>query len=536
MHVTLDQYLLTLRGVLPWELLLQQAHRHLLDLCPECYGEWNGEWNGGSGFGVPADGSASAPALSTAPRLPADSRHVSLAHVQAAQRHLSRMRAVARRAREDLARLRRAPRERWPAMVRNARTRFRSRAFAHLLLETAQEVVRTAPREAAALAALVPVALAREPARRDQGWARELDLRAAAHHANALRVAGDLPGADHAFAEVRRQLRRTPVDAPGLAAEISSLEASLRIGQRRFADADRLLTAASAATGESPLAHRILIKHANLLRTMGRAEEALERFALVERTLDAAHQPQLALVAVTGRINCLCDLDRCEAAGRLLAGEPRAYVAASGDDYATVLFAALEARVHLGLGRLEAAERGFLEARDRLLALDRDYDAILASLFLADALLAAGKMPELRKLAADLVPLFQARGVERETLASLRLLAQAVKAETVTAALAIRAAAEPAGRLASYDCAGHRVAFGRALSARGWPTAEARVRRKRCQGEGGWPDIRVACRHPKPTLIHGDSECPAFRGWSPSARLSVRSWATVRAGAVGAKA
>ena len=434
MHVTLDQYLLTLRGVLPWELLLQQAHRHLLDLCPECYGEWSGEWNGGSGFGVPADGSASAPALSTAPRLPADSRHVSLAHVQAAQRHLSRMRAVARRAREDLARLRRAPRERWPAMVRNARTRFRSRAFAHLLLETAQEVVRTAPREAAALAALVPVALAREPARRDQGWARELDLRAAAHRANALRVAGDLPAADHAFAEVRRQLRRTPVDAPGLAAEISSLEASLRIGQRRFADADRLLTAASAATGESPLAHRVLIQHANLLRTMGRAEEALERFVRVERTLDAAHQPQLALVAVTGRINCLCDLDRSAEAAPILSSKYSEYVD-NGDLHSVALYGFYSARVHLGLGRLEAAERGFLEARDRLLALDRDYDAILASLFLADALLAAGKMAELRRLAADLVPLFKARGVERETLASLRLLAQAVKAETVTAAL-----------------------------------------------------------------------------------------------------
>ena len=81
------------------------------------------------------------------------------------------------------------------------------------------------------------------------------------------------------------------------------------------------------------------------------------------------------------------------------------------------------------------AERGFTEARDRSLALDRDYDAILASLFLADALLAAGKTAELRRLAADLVPLFQARGVERETLASLRLLAQAVQAETLTAPL-----------------------------------------------------------------------------------------------------
>ena len=78
---------------------------------------------------------------------------------------------------------------------------------------------------------------------------------------------------------------------------------------------------------------------------------------------------------------------------------------------------------------------GFTAARDQFLALDRDYDAVLTSLYLADTLLVANKTTELRRLAAELVPLFKARGVERETLASLRLLAQAVQAETVTAAL-----------------------------------------------------------------------------------------------------
>jgi hypothetical protein len=38
-------------------------------------------------------------------------------------------------------------------------------------------------------------------------------------------------------------------------------------------------------------------------------------------------------------------------------------------------------------------------------------------------------------LAAELVPLFRSRGVEREALASLRLLAEAVRTDTLTAAL-----------------------------------------------------------------------------------------------------
>jgi hypothetical protein len=51
---------------------------------------------------------------------------------------------------------------------------------------------------------------------------------------------------------------------------------------------------------------------------------------------------------------------------------------------------------------------------------------------------AAGRNAELRELAAGLVPLFRSRGIEREALASLRFLAEAVKAERVTAAVVAR--------------------------------------------------------------------------------------------------
>ena len=345
-----------------------------------------------------------------------------------------RMRAIARRAREDVARLRGLPAARWPATVARSKTRFRSRAFVLLLIDESKRAVRTAPHEAAAFAALVPLALDQGTGREAMAWARELRALAAAHHANALRVAGDLPGADREFAALRKELQRTSPASADTEAEIASLEASLRIDQRRFDDAERLLVGAARGAESAQLAGRIFVKHANLLMTLGHADHALDRFERAAATLDPASEPHLHLCVVTGRVNCLCDLDRYREAGRLLAAERAAYLDAD-DIYSSANFTAFEARVNLGLGRPTKAEQGFKIARDRFLSIDRDYDAVLASLDLATALLAAGKTAELRQLAAELVPLFKARGVERETLASLRLLAQAVQAETLTATL-----------------------------------------------------------------------------------------------------
>jgi tetratricopeptide (TPR) repeat protein len=319
----------------------------------------------------------------------------------------------------------------WPEIVANASTRFRSRAFLELLVETARSTVRNGPREAQALTALVPKVLNQAAADARQPWARILQAKAAAHRANALRVAGDLPAAERAFAELRRELELFPL-AAAVEAELASLEASLRIDQRRFAEADKLLAVACSSAGRRD--SRLLIQRANLLSSMGRTEEALASYESAAAVLDPSTEARLRPIIVSGRVNSMCHLGRYEEARRLLAAEGDAF-AVETDAHAAALHRLYSARIAQGLGELEAAVEGFASSRDQFLALDRDYDAVSTSLYLADTLLAAGKTAELRGLAADLVPLFRSRGVERETLASLRLLAEAAKAETLTAAL-----------------------------------------------------------------------------------------------------
>jgi tetratricopeptide (TPR) repeat protein len=430
MHVTLDQYLLTLRGELPWELLHQQSHAHLMELCGTCRREWEGAGERRSPF--------SARLHPPAPAVPetTNRRHVSIWPAAEIKDRIKKRRALARRAREDLARLRRQPAERWPSLVQGSRTRFRSRAFVDLLLEEARACVRSAPLEAAALTALVPLALDLDRRRRPRPWIRVLRARAAAHHANALRVAGELPASQRAFEALHGRLDSQPLLPSDVRAEICSLEASLYTSLRRFGEAEELLDAAMALTEstDSPLGDRLLLKRANLLYNLGRPDEALPLFQHAADRLDPEHEPVLVVSALAGRVSCYCDLDRAQDADRLFGAEGGCFLVC-GDDYFGALHGFYRARIDLALDRLAEAEAGFTTVREHLLDLDRDYDAIVASLFLADALLAAGKTAELRHLAAGLVPLFRSRGVEREALASLRLLAEAARTDTLTAAL-----------------------------------------------------------------------------------------------------
>ena len=66
------------------------------------------------------------------------------------------------------------------------------------------------------------------------------------------------------------------------------------------------------------------------------------------------------------------------------------------------------------------------------------YDAALASLELAALYLEDERTAEVRDLAREMAPIFQAQGVHREALAALRLFRQAAEREAVTLEMARR--------------------------------------------------------------------------------------------------
>jgi len=297
--------------------------------------------------------------------------------------------------------------------------------------------VRNEPRQAAELARLVPIALRWTEDRRNLPWLAPLLARAEAHRANALRVAGDLPDAERLFTRLRRLTAERPLTDPSARAEIASLEASMQIDLRRFDEAEERLAAAAAdyrlAARPAGVA-RVLLKSANLTFTLGEPLKSLHLLEEAATALSPSHDPLLVAAIVTCRVNALCDLDRAGEARPLLQ-QHRDLYCDRDDEHLAAIFTLLLGRVALGTGHLDDAEAHLAEARDRLLAVDRDYDALVTSLYLADALLAAGRTAELKRLAAELVPLFTSREVTREALAALRLLARAAKSEGVTAAV-----------------------------------------------------------------------------------------------------
>jgi hypothetical protein len=95
----------------------------------------------------------------------------------------------------------------------------------------------------------------------------------------------------------------------------------------------------------------------------------------------------------------------------------------------------VEARIAAGLGERELGEQGLFEVRQDFLRLTIVFDAALATLELSALYLEDGKTAEVKRLAAEIVEVFEAQAVHREALAALLIFQRAADKETATASL-----------------------------------------------------------------------------------------------------
>ena len=102
----------------------------------------------------------------------------------------------------------------------------------------------------------------------------------------------------------------------------------------------------------------------------------------------------------------------------------------------------LSARIAAGQGRTKEATAGLERVSRSFLDREMPYDAALSSLDLSVLWLKAGRTAEVRELAVAIGEIFNAKGIDREALAALRLFCEAAEQESATVELARRVIAE----------------------------------------------------------------------------------------------
>jgi len=270
---------------------------------------------------------------------------------------------------------------------------------------------------------------------------KDLQGRAWAYVGNACRMKFDFPAAEEAFLTAHARLKEGTEDDVERAV-LLDLRASLRRAQRRFAEALRLLNRAVAiflATGERHRAGRSLVNLATVHHHAGHPEIGIPLLHQALDLIDPEREPRLLLCARHNLVFYHADLGRFLEA-QTLYQEARPLYRSFDEPWVQNRRRWVRGKIARGLGQLRQAETRFLAARDGFLKEGVPYDTALVSLELALLYAEQGRTAELKRLAADLVPIFTSQDVHREALAALTFLQQALEAERASRELVARVA------------------------------------------------------------------------------------------------
>lgn len=321
--------------------------------------------------------------------------------------------------------------------------RFQSWGFFELLIDRSYQAVLEDAREAEDLLRLaLDVAEQLDPAVHGPGSVEAAKARAWTHLGNTLRVLGEFRLAETAFQTAEIHLSRSWLD-PLDEALLLEFRAPLRRAQRRFDEALELLADAIAiyrAVNEPNLQGRALMVKGLTLRYQGDLEAAADCYRASLSLLDGLQEPRLQALCEGNLIGCLQDAGHsAEAAARIPEARRRMEQAGKRSDLLRLHWT--EGKVAAALGRPAAAEAAFLDVRQAFLADALAFDAALISLDLATLYLRQGRAQETKRLAAEILPVFQSREVYREAAAALIVFQRAAEVEQLTLGLVDEVAA-----------------------------------------------------------------------------------------------
>lgn len=319
---------------------------------------------------------------------------------------------------------------------------YQSWGFCQILLKTSRETAFDDPPTAVNLAELAVTVAAGLGTAYDPCWVADLQARSYACLGNARRILGELRSAETAFREAENRLRDSTGD-PLVEAEILGMKGSLRRDQRRFSDALKLIIQAFSLYRENGDTHGIALsylKQAKILEESGELQAALDLLYEAVAEIDSAAEPQLSLYTRFNLTACLGLAGRFSEAEKLLPELRRAFEQLA-KPLDLVRLRWLDGTIAFGLGRTAGAEAVFRDVQTEFLSKGMGYDAALVSLDLAILYVQERRTADLRRLAVEIMPIFEARDVHREALATLVIFQKACEQERLTIQLALQLAA-----------------------------------------------------------------------------------------------
>ncbi len=432
LHPSPDLLAKLMRGGLPAG-ETRSVLRHLVAGCPTCRDATAGLWALQDQPEAHVDAAPAAePAASTAGAEDGYDRVIDRVF-QRIQRQEVALQREAAEARKLLAELGEHPFPRQLLLVDNS-PRFRSRSLCELLLERCHEAGFQDPQRAVDLAHLA-VAVAHRLSSKDAPVeiVRGIQARAWAQLGNAFRISADHAAAEQAFASAEELLAAEPRIVPLDRARVLDQLASLRRDQGRYGEAFRLLDRVVAIfrkLGQWHLLGRALAQKSMVCDEVGDVETEMALLRQALDLLDPQADPRMFLAARHNLILALNQCGRHREAFALLYHTRPLYVEA-GDRINLVRLRWLEGAVAAGLGRIERAETAFREVRDAWASLGLGLDAALAALDLAGIYALQGRSADMRRLAEEMLVIFQSLSIQREALAAILLFHQAALLDEV---------------------------------------------------------------------------------------------------------
>lgn len=415
MHITPELLEAVRRGDLQPHVVMAVGWDHLLHLCPICL--------------------AGVLAWETATRnQPVGSGAVLRVLPAVLQRHAVDQKEKERQAERDLRELLALSQKQRLSKIHGSSRRFRGLLLAHNLLNEAKERMPEQPQEMHDLAEAAEQVLLRTP---DAPGYFDALARATAYRANALRAGGKVREADDRMTTARSLIRHQDVTAMLVYAEVDGIEGVLRKDQRRFKEAEDLLSRSAALfglAGERREAARPLIVLGLLYFDRQETAKAIETTEAALASLHPEREPRLYLC---GRFNLalfLVESGRYEAAAELLIADEPLYQDFA-DRWTALRKMWLAGKIAFAAGRLAEAAEAFLQVRSGFIDQGIGYDVAMVSLDLSLVYLRQNRAAEVKALAEEMHGVFAAEDVHREAMAALVLFQEAARREVLTAEL-----------------------------------------------------------------------------------------------------